>query len=94
MNYDSFVKYRDDFLVHLEVERNLSKNTYAAYESDLKLFELFWIDHKKERDIITIIERFFVHMYNKKTQKVLLLVKYLASDHLKNLYVLLAEICV
>lgn len=69
MNFDSFIEHKKDFLVHIEVERNLSKHTYNAYDSDLRLFERFWIEHKKEEDITTILERFFVHMYYKKTEK-------------------------
>lgn len=69
MNYDSFVEQKKDFLTYIEVERNLSKNTYSAYDSDLTLFERFWLEHKKEGDISTIIERFLVHLYNKKTEK-------------------------
>lgn len=69
MNYDSFVEHKNDFLTYIEVERNLSKNTYNAYDSDLSLFERFWKEHKKEGDISTIIERFLVHLYNKKTEK-------------------------
>lgn len=69
MNYTDFVKHKQDFLVHVDVERNLSKHTYNAYDSDLSLFERFWIEHKKEHDIGTILERFFVHLYYKKTEK-------------------------
>mgnify|MGYP005637877731 CR=1 FL=1 len=69
MNYDSFIQNKKDFLVHIEVERNLSPHTYNAYDSDLSIFERFWIEHKKEEELATIIERFFVHMYYKKTQK-------------------------
>ena len=69
MNYDSFIQNKKDFLVHIEVERNLSAHTYNAYDSDLSIFERFWIEHKKEEELATIIERFFVHMYYKKTQK-------------------------
>jgi site-specific recombinase XerD len=69
MNFDSFVEHKRNFLIYIDVEKNLSKNTYVAYESDLILFERFWIEHKKEEEISLIIERFLVHLFNKKTEK-------------------------
>ena len=69
MDFETFIKYKKDFLVYLEIERNLSKHTYSAYDSDLKMLEQFWVTHKTEHDIYTILERFFVHLYHKKTEK-------------------------
>ena len=40
MTYSEVLQY---FLQHLEVERNLSKNTIAAYNSDLKKFGEFLV---------------------------------------------------
>lgn len=62
-----------EFITHLEVERNLSKNTLRAYESDLTQFVEFWEDQEKLKvknsGLRQIIERYLVSLFYKKIDK-------------------------
>ena len=73
MNYTETVEKKEEFLVYLEVERNLTKNTYTSYSCDLNQFLTFWNkinkDGKQEYTLRTAIERFLVFLFHKKTQK-------------------------
>lgn len=73
MNIKEFQKYKTDFLTYISVEKNLSANTQKSYESDLNLFEEFWLQiNKKEKQKITLrraIERYFVNLFYKKIDK-------------------------
>jgi site-specific recombinase XerD len=73
MDIKKFKKNKKDFLTYISVEKNLSKNTQRSYESDLNLFEHFWIEiNKKEKLKPTLrraIERYFVNLFYKKIDK-------------------------
>lgn len=68
-----FEAKKDDFLVYLDVEKNLSEHTQRAYQNDLEQFLEFWNTIcDKEQVTVPIrraIERFLVHMYHKKIDK-------------------------
>lgn len=58
-------RYLKDFLIYLEVEKNFSKHTIRAYNSDILSF-LLWLDntpveetnHTKLKDYLVFIQRF------------------------------------
>lgn len=64
---------KEDFLMHLDVERNVALNTYKSYQYDLNQFFRFW--HKQEETLKAplpiqhALEKFFVFLYHKKVQK-------------------------
>ena len=62
-----------EFLVYLDVEKNLSKHTYRAYQSDLEQLLEFWEQtnqaKKFELNLKQALELFLVHMFNKKIDK-------------------------
>lgn len=64
---------KEDFLMHLDVERNVALNTYKSYQYDLNQFFRFW--RKQEQTAkasVTIqnaLEKFFVYLYHRKVQK-------------------------
>lgn len=69
---DAEVK-KEDFLMHLDVERNVALNTYKSYQYDLNQFFRFWQTHEqKAKSAISIqlaLEKFFVYLYHRKVQK-------------------------
>ena len=74
MNLLNFKEKIDDFLIYLEVERNVSPNTLRAYKGDLKQLVEFWerIAAKEPQvaDSISQIVRRFIHsLYFKKISK-------------------------
>ena len=73
MTITEFKKHMIDFLVYIEIEKNLSKNTCRSYHSDLKLFEEFWhtINTAQSEPVpfARAIERYFVQMFHKKIDK-------------------------
>jgi len=73
MNLKQFHEKRKEFLTYLSVEKNLSNHTQRAYNGDLKQFELFWGNLKKEDQknllLRQIIERFLVSLFYKKIDK-------------------------
>lgn len=73
MQYLQALEKKEEFLVYVQVERNLTDNTYKSYSSDLHQFFTFWKNHneqaKKEVAIKTALEHFFVQHFYKKTQK-------------------------
>ena len=73
MKLKEFSKKKDEFIIYLEVEKNLSENTRKAYQSDLAQFYKFWHESKKlqkmELPLRQILERFFVALYHKKIDK-------------------------
>lgn len=73
MQYLQALEKKEEFLVYVQVERNLADNTYKSYSSDLHQFFTFWKQHneqtKKDVGIKTAFEFFFVQHYYKKTQK-------------------------
>lgn len=73
MQYHEALQKKQEFLVYVQVERNLTDNTYKSYSSDLHQFFTFWKEHneqiKKDVMIKTALEHFFVQHFYKKTQK-------------------------
>jgi site-specific recombinase XerD len=73
MKLTDFKEKKDDFLTHLEVERNLSPNTLRAYESDLRQFIDFWeslpAQEQKLLSLRQTIERYLVSLHYKKIDK-------------------------
>lgn len=73
MKLNDFKEKKKDFLVFLEVERNLSAHTLRAYESDLRQFITFWQNlPEKEQNLLSlrqIIERYLVSLHYKKIDK-------------------------
>jgi len=73
MTLNDFQKKKEEFLLYLSVEKNLSNNTQRAYNADLKQFALFWGSlRKKDIESLTfrqIVERFLVSLFYKKIDK-------------------------
>jgi integrase/recombinase XerD len=46
-----FQQALEDFLRYLEVEQNYSQNTLGSYESNLKIFLVFLLNHKRSTDL-------------------------------------------
>lgn len=73
MNIKEYQKYKNDFLSYIAIEKNLSKNTQKSYESDLTLFESFWLQiNEKDSEEVTFrrsLERYFVSLFYKKIDK-------------------------
>lgn len=73
MRLEEFKEKREEFLTHLQVEKNLSHNTHRAYASDLQQFFDFWhritTTEKIELPFRQTLERFFVSLYHKKIDK-------------------------
>lgn len=73
MQYLQALKKKEEFLVYVQVERNLADNTYRSYSSDLHQFFTFWNKHNQQtkKDVMmkTALEHFFVQHFYKKTQK-------------------------
>jgi len=69
----AFKKNANDFITHLEVEKNLSAHTKRAYQSDLTQFIEFWEriseKEKSETPFTRATERFLVFMHNEKISK-------------------------
>jgi integrase/recombinase XerC len=73
MNLHEFKEQKNAFLTYLQVERNLSKHTLKAYESDLRQFTDFWQAlSTQEQQLLTvrqIIERYLVSLFYKQIDK-------------------------
>ncbi|HEB42070.1 MAG TPA: tyrosine recombinase XerC [Candidatus Dependentiae bacterium] len=73
MKLNEFKEKKEEFLVHLRVERNLSKHTLRAYDNDLQQFITFWQqlspDDKAHLSFRRIIERYLVSLFYKKIDK-------------------------
>jgi len=73
MQYQQALEKKEEFLVYVQVERNLTDNTYKSYGSDLRQFFNFWKKHNQTNgldvSIKTALEHFFVQHFYKKTQK-------------------------
>jgi site-specific recombinase XerD len=73
MNLEQFEDKKKEFLIYLQVERNLARNTFRAYEGDLKQFASFWKelpdDNKSHLTLRQIIERYLVSLFYKKIDK-------------------------
>jgi len=73
MTCNEFKEKKEEFLIYIEVEKNLAENTRKAYESDLSQFIEFW-SHLPEKDqqvlsLRQIIERYLVTLFYKKIDK-------------------------
>jgi len=73
MKIADFLDKKQEFLIHIDVEKNLSQNTFRAYESDLDQFYLFWdnINSQSDKEIPLrrALERFLIKLYHKKIDK-------------------------
>ncbi len=73
MNITEFSDQIAEFLIHLEVERNLSEHTIRAYKSDLEQFLIFWKKQpKQERELLgvkQVLQRFLVSLFYKNISK-------------------------
>lgn len=73
MNLALFTQKKEEFIVHLEVERNLSPHTLHAYNNDLNLFIAFWArldqESKDNLSVRQIIERYLVTLFYQKMDK-------------------------
>jgi site-specific recombinase XerD len=73
MTIADFLDKKQEFLIHIDVEKNLSENTYRAYESDLDQFYTFWQNINsqatEEIPLRRALERFLIMLYHKKIDK-------------------------
>ena len=73
MTLKEFNEKIPEFLLYIEVERNLSIHTYRAYSNDLNQFCNFWNTITKEQKIEVpfkqALERFLIVLYHKKISK-------------------------
>lgn len=73
MQYEEALHKKEEFLVYVQIERNLTDNTYKSYSSDLHQFFSFWKEYnqstKQDISIKKALEHFFVQHFYKKTQK-------------------------
>lgn len=73
MKLKLFLEKKEDFLIYLDAERNLSEHTHRAYAGDLNQFTLFWTslgkEEKKVLSLRQIIERYLVSLFYKKIDK-------------------------
>ncbi len=72
-NWQDFQEKRDEFLLYLAVEKNLSEHTQRAYQLDINQFIDFWkalpTDDVHYLSCRQIIERFLISLYYKKIDK-------------------------
>lgn len=80
MNYIEALAKKDEFLNHLDIERNVALNTYKSYQYDLNQFFNFWEKintqsrNSSSQEIIHFtmqeaVSKFFVHLHGLKVQK-------------------------
>lgn len=77
MKYRKAVETKEDFLTYLDIERNVSHNTYRSYQYDLNQFLKFWKELELKRkklketslNVHEALEKFFLHLYQKKIKK-------------------------
>ena len=73
MTLEEFKVRITEFLTYIEIEKNLSENTYKAYANDLQQFCLFWNtitqEQKIELPFKQTLERFLIMLYHKKITK-------------------------
>lgn len=73
LDLKTFTQKTTDFLIFLEIEKNLSSHTQRAYRSDLRQFIEFWerigVKEAADMPINRVMERFLVFMYNQKINK-------------------------
>jgi integrase/recombinase XerC len=70
MKRPEFIEKKNEFLLTLAVERNLSEHTIRAYTSDLNQFVQFWeklsAEEQEKLSIRQIIERYLMVLFYKK----------------------------
>ena len=68
MKYEALLKKKDEFLIYIDVERNLSSHTQRAYHSDLEQFFEFWakLNAQEGKNVVLrrVISRFLMSLYN------------------------------
>lgn len=74
MDVSMFKERLSDFFVHLEIEKNVSKHTLRAYDSDLRQFTEFWqellVKEPKEANTLeNVVRRYSVALFYKKISK-------------------------
>tara|TARA_Y100000588_G_scaffold223342_1_gene237343 strand:+ start:1187 stop:2104 length:918 start_codon:yes stop_codon:yes gene_type:complete len=73
MKYKQALQHKSDFLTYLDVERNVSINTYKSYQYDLDQFFDFWHSFEKNKKITLplpqALQKFFMDLYGKRFQK-------------------------
>ena len=80
MKYADALQKKDDFLNHLDIERNVALNTSKSYQYDLNQFFRFWEKINTQQQVtshnntseITLqdaVAKFFVHLHGLKVQK-------------------------
>jgi len=73
MNLPELIALKDDFLLFMKVEKNLSVHTQRAYQSDLNQFFNFWLalahEQKDNLSLRQVIERYLVNLFHKKIDK-------------------------
>lgn len=72
-HWQDFQIKRDEFLLYIAVEKNLSEHTQRAYKLDIDQFIDFWrslpVDQAKNLTCRQIIERFLISLFYKKIDK-------------------------
>jgi len=72
MLINEFEQKKDEFLIYINVEKNLSIHTQYAYRNDLEQFITFWHDALKKNDSLNIkdaLGKFLVFMFHNKIDK-------------------------
>ena len=73
MDYNNLFTKKNEFLIYIDVERNLSAHTQRAYQSDLEQFFHFWEGingpSDKKPKLQNILSQFLMQLYQSKHDK-------------------------
>lgn len=72
MELKDFEQKKDEFLIYINVEKNLSIHTQNAYKNDLEQFIAFWKNVSEKNDAISLNDsmgKFLVFMFHNKIDK-------------------------
>lgn len=72
MQLSEFKERSHEFIIYLDVQRGLSRNTVHSYDLDLSQLITFWqtqATHEQEHTLKTIINKFLVQLYHQQVQK-------------------------
>lgn len=83
MKYLEALAKKEDFLTHLDIERNVALNTYKSYQYDLNQLFTFWNKLNTQQNIKAaqahpqastyeiqeVVSKFFIHLHSRKVQK-------------------------
>lgn len=69
MTYKQAEQHKEDFLTYVDVERNLSPNTYKSYQYDLEQFFDFWVNTSKKLSFQETLKKFFMHLYRQNMKR-------------------------